>query len=134
MQKDRLDPRAHIGYLVGYHASNIWKIWIPSLDKIILSRDVEFDETKHYSESYEAMPTQDKVQRIIQVIEIPDPTSTTRRVRDHDIPEIYPDITEENPTLQSQDQNENQHQEAQDPSPYGLQEQEPNAPVSSEPT
>ena len=41
---------------------------------------MEFDKTKHYLESYKAIPTQEKVQRIIQVIEIPDPISITYRV------------------------------------------------------
>ncbi|KYK57498.1 reverse transcriptase family protein [Drechmeria coniospora] len=30
----KIRPRAHIGYLVGYHASNIYRIWVPQLKKI----------------------------------------------------------------------------------------------------
>jgi predicted Kef-type K+ transport protein len=29
---DKTKPRAHIGYLVGYDLSNIYRVWIPSLD------------------------------------------------------------------------------------------------------
>jgi hypothetical protein len=40
----RLDPKAWIGYLVGYQSTNIYRIWIPSLGKVISTRDVVFDE------------------------------------------------------------------------------------------
>jgi len=40
----KLDPRAHIGYLVGYNSSNIFRIWIPHKGKVISTRDVIFDE------------------------------------------------------------------------------------------
>lgn len=42
-------PRAHIGYLVGYiPGSKIYRIWIPMLAKVIVSRNVEFDENHTY--------------------------------------------------------------------------------------
>jgi len=34
---DRISPRAHIGFLVGYTGSNIWRIWIPEKDRVIMS-------------------------------------------------------------------------------------------------
>jgi hypothetical protein len=40
----KLDPRAWIGYLVGYTASNVWKIWNPLTRKITDERDVTFNE------------------------------------------------------------------------------------------
>ena len=39
-----LDARAHIGYLVGYIASNLYEIWIPELNQVVATRDVTFDE------------------------------------------------------------------------------------------
>ena len=45
----RLDPKAWIGYLVGYRSTNIWRIWIPSLAKVISTRDVIFDEDSVFS-------------------------------------------------------------------------------------
>jgi hypothetical protein len=39
-----LDPKAWIGYLVGYRSSNIYRIWILLLAKVISIRDVTFDE------------------------------------------------------------------------------------------
>jgi hypothetical protein len=40
----RLDPKAWIGYLVGYRSSNIFRIWVPTMAKVITTRDVVFDE------------------------------------------------------------------------------------------
>ena len=40
----KINPRAHIGYLVGYRASNIYRIWVPALREVITTRDVTFDE------------------------------------------------------------------------------------------
>jgi hypothetical protein len=40
----RLDLKAWIGYLIRYRSSNIYRIWIPSLAKVISTRDVTFDE------------------------------------------------------------------------------------------
>lgn len=47
-------PRAHIGYLVGYVATNLYRIWVPSLDKVITTRNVRFDEELFYKEETEA--------------------------------------------------------------------------------
>ena len=44
----KLEPRAHIGYLVGYSSRNIYRIWIPSKKQVIRIRDVTFDENTHY--------------------------------------------------------------------------------------
>jgi hypothetical protein len=35
-------PRTHIGYLVGYGGSNIYRIWVLQNSEIITVRDVEF--------------------------------------------------------------------------------------------
>ena len=51
-RKQKLEPRAHIGYLVGYDSTNIFRIWIPSRHKVIRSRDVLFDEQEIYDASH----------------------------------------------------------------------------------
>jgi hypothetical protein len=45
----KVTPRGHIGYLVGYCASNIYKIWVPQLNEVIITRNVTFDEDVLYS-------------------------------------------------------------------------------------
>jgi hypothetical protein len=44
----KLEPRALVGYLVGYDSTNIWRIWHPTGKTIIRSRDVTFDEGQIY--------------------------------------------------------------------------------------
>ena len=51
----KLNPRAHIGYLMGYMSSNSWWIWVPALNKCILTRDVRFDESVFYNPQAEPM-------------------------------------------------------------------------------
>jgi transposase InsO family protein len=45
----KVDPRALIGYLVGYDSTNIFRIWIPQKRKVVRTRDVVFDENKRYN-------------------------------------------------------------------------------------
>lgn len=45
---DKVDTRVWIGYLVGYEASNIYRIWNPSTNRVFKARDVHFDENSLY--------------------------------------------------------------------------------------
>lgn len=47
----KVNARAHIKYLVGFYASNIYKIWVSRLDRIIVTRNVCFDEDLFYMSS-----------------------------------------------------------------------------------
>ena len=50
VSEGKLDPRAKIGCFVGYGDSVKWfKIYSPSEGRVILSRDVTFDESTMYS-------------------------------------------------------------------------------------
>jgi hypothetical protein len=44
----KLQARAHIGYLMGYDSSNIYRVWIPSQQKVVRTRDVTFNEELFY--------------------------------------------------------------------------------------
>ncbi|OXV09936.1 hypothetical protein Egran_02301 [Elaphomyces granulatus] len=48
-KKRKMAARSTIGYLVGYQASNIFKIWFPKERKVLESRDVDFDENSKYN-------------------------------------------------------------------------------------
>lgn len=48
-QHDKMEPRALIGYLVSFVASNIWHVWIPERKHVVSARDVVFDESKQYN-------------------------------------------------------------------------------------
>lgn len=44
----KLNPRAWIGYLVGYDSTNIYRIWNPQTNKVHALRDVIFDENSTF--------------------------------------------------------------------------------------
>jgi hypothetical protein len=44
----KLYPKAHIGFLVGYESINISHTWIPHKKKVISARDVIFDEGEFF--------------------------------------------------------------------------------------
>jgi hypothetical protein len=46
-------PRTHIGYLVGYQGSNIYRIWVPQNSEIVTVRDVEFNEDEIFDPEQE---------------------------------------------------------------------------------
>jgi hypothetical protein len=47
-QLSKFDPRALKGYLVGFEASNIYRVWSPITNRVIRTRDVKVDETQRY--------------------------------------------------------------------------------------
>ena len=53
IQSDKMNPRAEVGFLVGYLASNIYKIWFPHSGKVRYIRDAVIDEARKYSPDYE---------------------------------------------------------------------------------
>ncbi|KAK1912922.1 hypothetical protein P3342_004858 [Pyrenophora teres f. teres] len=75
----RLDPKAWIGYLVGYRSTNIYRIWIPSLAKVISTRDVAFDENSVFDGKIEDLmeslmhSTLEEIATHIRTIELPAP-------------------------------------------------------------
>lgn len=50
----KVTPRGHIGYLVGYRASNIYRIWVPGIDQVITTRNVTFNEELFYDKKDES--------------------------------------------------------------------------------
>jgi hypothetical protein len=45
----KVKHRGHIGYLVGYYTSNIYKIWVPQLDRVIISQNIIFNKDLLYN-------------------------------------------------------------------------------------
>jgi hypothetical protein len=64
-------PGAHIGYLTGFDATNIYHVWVPHLKRIFRARDVGIDETLVFDP---ANPHLDplEVDKLIRIIEIPE--------------------------------------------------------------
>nr|XP_036576325.1 reverse transcriptase domain protein [Colletotrichum truncatum]KAF6783050.1 reverse transcriptase domain protein [Colletotrichum truncatum] len=73
----KVEPRGHIGYLVGYvmDAHNLYRVWIPSLDQVIITRNVTFDETKFYSKDDAKASLQAEVAETVST-EISEPPAT----------------------------------------------------------
>jgi hypothetical protein len=51
----KLNPRTHIGYLMGYMSSNSWWIWVPVMNKCILTHDIHFYKSLFYDLQSEPM-------------------------------------------------------------------------------
>ncbi|KAF7180240.1 hypothetical protein CNMCM7691_009407 [Aspergillus felis] len=71
----KLDPRAWVGYLIGYTASNIWKIWNLLTRRITDERDVTFDEDIVFDPEKpfhaEAIKISDLPEQLIEVNDLP---------------------------------------------------------------
>ena len=73
----RLEPRAHIGYLVGYDSTNIYRIWIPSRNKVVRIRDVTFKDNLFYDPSQPDLGhiLREEVEQIIEILVLPPQTT-----------------------------------------------------------
>jgi hypothetical protein len=58
----KLDPRAQIGYLLGYNSTNIFRIWIPKKHQVIKTRDVTFDKLRKYHPDDLRMALADRIE------------------------------------------------------------------------
>jgi hypothetical protein len=67
-RRNKLDARAHIGYLVGYDSTNIYRIWVAFLQRVLRTRDVTFNDDLFYS-PYD-IDTGQLLQTEIQQIEV----------------------------------------------------------------
>ena len=64
----KVHPRGHIGYLVGYKASNIYLIWVPTLDQVIVTRNVTFNESLFYQEKKEEEMPKEQAIKLVEVL------------------------------------------------------------------
>ena len=49
----KLDPRAHISYLISYNSTNIYRIWILYKGIVISTRDVIFNKKTFFNSKRE---------------------------------------------------------------------------------
>lgn len=84
-RKQRYNPRAWIGYLVGYKSSNIWRIWVPSEGRIINTRDVIFNEKEFFNGSWDGF--QDEMFKT-------DIAGLAKWIQEHALPEDEEEVTE----------------------------------------
>ncbi len=84
-KKRKLDPRAYIGYLVGYDSTNIFRIWIPHKGQVISTRDVLFDEKTFFDGKLEA-PRQmiAEMDSLVARVRLPEAEATNERILEED--------------------------------------------------
>jgi hypothetical protein len=69
----KLDPRADVGYLMGYNSTNIYRVWIPHQRRVISTRNVIFDESKFFDGRKKQITTLEmsELNDLIQRVELP---------------------------------------------------------------
>ncbi|KAF3357041.1 hypothetical protein VdG1_00192 [Verticillium dahliae VDG1] len=85
----KLDPRSHIGYLCGYDSTNIYRIWVPQLKKVLRTRDVTFDESTVYKDAQSPEPA--VTQELFSTVDLPitndvDPLGNATDIYEFDLP------------------------------------------------
>ena len=68
---DKLESRALIGHLVGYDSTNIFRIWLPTKDEVIRTRDVVFDPTRFY-EGPQGYAHESIIEEVIELLSFPE--------------------------------------------------------------
>jgi hypothetical protein len=77
-RRQKLDPRAYIDYLIGYDSSNIYRIWIPSKEKVIRTRDVTFNEQLFYdpAEIDLGYILREETEQLVEILDLPSTAPT----------------------------------------------------------
>jgi Reverse transcriptase (RNA-dependent DNA polymerase) len=83
-RKDKLEPRAHLGYLVGYDLTNIYRIWVPSIERVLHTRDVTFNDNQLYDphDLDIGFALREEINRVVDVMETPDAESAEYEIDD----------------------------------------------------
>jgi hypothetical protein len=68
---DKLESRALIGHLVGYNSTNIFRIWLPTKDEVIRTRDVVFEPTKFY-DGLQGYAHKSVIKEVIKLLSFPE--------------------------------------------------------------
>ena len=68
---EKLQSRALVGQLVGYDSTNIYRVWMPTLQRVVRTRDVVF--MPHESGTEEVYPDRHRLREIATVLDIPEP-------------------------------------------------------------
>ena len=97
-RKRKLDPRAYIGYLVGYDSTNIFRIWIPHKGEVISTRDVLFDEHTFFNGKSEVSgQIIAEMDSLVARVRLPEILATNERLLEEDEEVLEPadDLEEE---------------------------------------
>ena len=67
-KKQRLELRAHIGFLISYNSTNIYQIWVPSQQKVIQTKNIIFNKFKFYNLSEFDTAHKYNISKLVKVI------------------------------------------------------------------
>ncbi len=103
LRLDKLDPKAYIGYLIGYDATNIYRVWLPESNRVISTRDVTFDESARYDPSAKQ---KDADLEVIETVQVPVVGSHNWQIEQEDLTdeenEPEPSLTDRTTSLPSE--------------------------------
>jgi hypothetical protein len=68
---DKLELCVPIGHLVGYQGTNIFRIWLPTEDIVIVTRDVVF-ETTLFFDGMDGYASDSIIEEVIELLEYPE--------------------------------------------------------------
>jgi hypothetical protein len=135
VQSDKMHPRAEIGFLVGYRASNIWKIWFPHSGKVKHIRDAIIDETRKYTPEYDQYkpiplplvrePQELTAEEITQVINHEITGQQTSTMEESQDMQDRDDSQQQDNPQQAQDDPQQQDPQQHDPQQQDPQQQDP---------
>jgi hypothetical protein len=76
-RSEKLQARAHIEYLTEYDSSNIYRVWIPSQEKVVCTRDITFDKELFYdpAELDLGYVLREEVSQAVKILEQPSITA-----------------------------------------------------------
>ena len=124
-KRQKLQSKVHIGFLVGYESTNIYRIWIPHKKKVISARDILFDEEEFYDGKpvrFTDILISNLDEAIEEVIVTPDPNLEDIQLREdesevedeNEIEEVNKreDIEEGLPEVEKEPEPEENHEEA----------------------
>ena len=116
-KRQKLDAKAHIGYLVGYESANIYRIWIPHKQKVISARDVIFNEDEVWDQKPVRLSPAEiqELDKAVEVVEVPqaDEQEDIQLAKDLDLDLSNPITQQHNHEMESLEEEEQAERDEQ---------------------
>ena len=83
----RFNPKAWIGYLIGYDSTNVYRVWNPVTNKVVRTRDVTFNEYETFNGDLETLKDDmlkiqlDELSKLLQECTIPEESEGETQVQ-----------------------------------------------------
>ena len=83
----RFNPKAWIGYLIGYDSTNVYRVWNPVVNEVVRTRDVIFNEYETFSGDLQTLKDDmlkirlDELSKLLQECTIPKESNEETQVQ-----------------------------------------------------